>query len=122
MGKGKIKLLIVATDLAENSKEKIIKEAVKNNVPYKIYETKEKLFHEYNRILMFGTDEEKEEHLNWEEMDDTEKKAFAKALGNHIVAITCEYFDEHTVNRSKRNEITHMVGKEIVLQMTQMWL
>ena len=81
-----------------------------------------KLFHEYNRILMFGTDAEKEEHLNWGEMDDTEKKAFAKALGNHIVAITCEYFDEHTVNRSKWDEITHMVGKEIVLQMTQMWL
>jgi len=81
-----------------------------------------KLFHEYNRILMFGTDEEKEEHLNWEEMDDTEKKAFAKALGNHIVAITCEYFDEHTVNRSKWKEIAHMVGKEIVLQMTRMWL
>ena len=43
MGKGKIKLLLIATDLSENSKEKIIREAVKNNVPYKIYETKEKL-------------------------------------------------------------------------------
>ena len=91
-------------------------------VKHELDETKEKLFHEYNRILMFGTDAEKEEHLNWGEMDDTEKKAFAKALGNHIVAITCEYFDEHTVNRSKWDEITHMVGKEIVLQMTQMWL
>ena len=81
-----------------------------------------KLFHEYNRILMFGTDEEKKEFLNWAEMDDTEKKAFAKALGNHIVAITCECFDSYTLDRSKWKEITHMVGKEIVLQMTQMWL
>ena len=81
-----------------------------------------KLFNEYTRILVAGTDEEKEEFLNWEEMDDTEKRAFAKALGNHIVAITCECFDEYTINRSKWTEITHMVGKEIVLQMTQMWL
>ena len=81
-----------------------------------------KLFHEYNRILMFGTDEEKEEFLNWEEMNDVEKEAFAKALGNHIVAITCEYFDEHTINRSQWKEMTRMVGKEIVLQMTEMWL
>ena len=81
-----------------------------------------KLFHEYNRILMFGTDEEKYKFLNWAEMDDTEKKAFAKALGNHIVAITCDYFDEHTSNRSEWKEMTRMVGKEIVLQMTQMWL
>lgn len=43
MGKGKIKLLILATDLAENTKEKVIREANKNKVPYKIYETKEKL-------------------------------------------------------------------------------
>ena len=43
MGKGKIKLLLIATDLAENTKEKIIREAIRNKVPYKIYETKEKL-------------------------------------------------------------------------------
>lgn len=81
-----------------------------------------KLFNEYTRILVSGTDEEKEEFLNWEEMDDTEKRAFAKALGNHIVAITCDYFDEYTINRSQWKEMTRMVGKEIVLQMTQMWL
>ena len=81
-----------------------------------------KLFNEYTRILVAGTDEEKEEFLNWEEMDDTEKRAFAKALGDHIVAITCECFDSYTLDRSKWKEITHMVGKEIVLQMTQMWL
>ena len=46
-----------------------------------------KLFHKYNGILLFGTDEEKEEFLNWEEMDDTEKKAFAKALGSRIAAV-----------------------------------
>ena len=57
-----------------------------------------------------------------EEMNDVEKEAFAKALGNLIVAITCEYFDEHTINRSDWRGITSMVGKEIVLQMTQMWL
>ena len=84
--------------------------------------TEDKLFHEYNRILMYGTYEEKEKFLNWVEMDDTEKKAFAKALGNHIVAITCEFFDVHTINRSQWVEMARMVGKEIVLQITQMWL
>ena len=88
----------------------------------KLDETKEKLFHQFKSILTFGTEKEKDEFLKWEEMNDVEKEAFAKALGDHIVAITCEYFDEHTVNRSKWDEITHMVGKEIVLQMTQMWL
>ena len=88
----------------------------------KLYETKDELFHQFKSILTFGTEKEKDEFLKWEEMNDVEKEAFAKALGDHIVAITCEYFDEHTVNRSKWDEITHMVGKEIVLQMTQMWL
>ena len=65
----------------------------KNTLTESLEQLENKLFREYNRILMFGTDEEKEEHLNWDEMDDTEKKAFA-----------------------------NMVGKEIVLQMTQRWL
>jgi ribosomal protein L7Ae-like RNA K-turn-binding protein len=43
MGKGKLKLLILATDLSENTREKVVREAIKNNVPYKTYETKEKL-------------------------------------------------------------------------------
>lgn len=35
--KGKIKLLIIAEDIAENSKEKMIKLAIANNIKYVIY-------------------------------------------------------------------------------------
>ncbi len=43
MARGKVKLLIIADDLSENTKEKVIREAVKNNVAYKIFGSKEKL-------------------------------------------------------------------------------
>lgn len=37
MKKKKIKLLIITTDTAENSKEKLVKEATKTNTEYRIY-------------------------------------------------------------------------------------
>ena len=45
MAKKKVKLLILAQDLAENSKKKMISEAERRGVPYKIYGTKEALSH-----------------------------------------------------------------------------
>ena len=37
MKKGKVKLLILTADTAENTLKKIIKESEKNKVPYRIY-------------------------------------------------------------------------------------
>lgn len=45
MAKNKVKYLILAEDLAENSKKKMISEANKKGVPYGIYSTKEALSH-----------------------------------------------------------------------------
>ena len=45
MAKNKVKYIILAEDLAENSKKKMIAEANKRNVPYGIYGTKEDLSH-----------------------------------------------------------------------------
>lgn len=41
MGKKKVKLLIIAEDLAANSKEKIIRAAEKSGVEYRLYGTKD---------------------------------------------------------------------------------
>ena len=37
MKRGKVKLLILAADISENTLKKIIKEAERNRVPYRIY-------------------------------------------------------------------------------------
>ena len=37
MNKGKVKLLILAADISENTLKKMIKESEKNKVPYRIY-------------------------------------------------------------------------------------
>ena len=37
MKKGKVKLLVLTTDMAENTLKKIIREAEKNKVPYRVY-------------------------------------------------------------------------------------
>ena len=43
MAKNKVKLLIIAADIAENSGKKIEKEAKKYQVPYRIYGTTDEL-------------------------------------------------------------------------------
>lgn len=43
MAKKKVKLLIIAADIAENSGKKIEKEAKKHQVPYRIYGTTDEL-------------------------------------------------------------------------------
>ncbi len=43
MAKGKVKLLIIAEDISANTKEKVIREAVRHNVEYKVFGEKEKL-------------------------------------------------------------------------------
>lgn len=43
MAKKKVKLLIIAADIAENSGKKIEKEANKHQVPYRIYGTTDEL-------------------------------------------------------------------------------
>lgn len=45
MNRRKIKILILAGDLADNSKEKMISNAKKNNVPFRIYRSMENLSH-----------------------------------------------------------------------------
>lgn len=45
MKKRKIKFLIIAQDISENSEKKIEKEAKKNQVPYRIYGSSEALSH-----------------------------------------------------------------------------
>ena len=45
MNRRKIKILILAGDLADNSKEKMISNAKKNNVPFRIYGSMENLSH-----------------------------------------------------------------------------
>lgn len=43
MARGKVKLLIIAEDISENTKEKVIREAVKNSVEYRIFSNKDRL-------------------------------------------------------------------------------
>ena len=43
MNKRRIKLLIIATDISENSGKKILKEANKHQVPYRVYGTSDEL-------------------------------------------------------------------------------
>lgn len=43
MARGKVKLLIIAEDISDNTKEKVIKEAVKNSVEYRVFGNKERL-------------------------------------------------------------------------------
>lgn len=43
MNKNRVKLLIVAADIAENSGKKIEKEAKKHQVPYRVYGTTDEL-------------------------------------------------------------------------------
>jgi ribosomal protein L7Ae-like RNA K-turn-binding protein len=45
ISKKKVRLLILAQDLAENSIKKMVSVAEKNNIPYRIYGTKEDLSH-----------------------------------------------------------------------------
>lgn len=45
LSKGKVKLIILATDLAENSVDKMISASRKYNIPYKVYGSKEELSH-----------------------------------------------------------------------------
>ena len=45
MKKGKVKLLIVAEDCAENSKKKLVKSAESYNVPYRIFGETDVLSH-----------------------------------------------------------------------------
>ncbi len=44
-GKRKIKLIIIAEDLSENSAKKMIQLATSKNIPYRIYGSKESLSH-----------------------------------------------------------------------------
>lgn len=43
MAKKKVKLLIIATDISENTGKKIKKEAEKHHVPYRVYGTTDEL-------------------------------------------------------------------------------
>lgn len=43
MAKGKIKLLIITKDISENTGKKIVKEANKHHVPYRVYGTTDEL-------------------------------------------------------------------------------
>ena len=45
LGKGKVKTIILACDLAENSVKKMVSAAEKNRVPYRLYGSKEELSH-----------------------------------------------------------------------------
>ena len=45
MGKRKVKLVLLAEDLAENSVKKMLSLCKRNNVPYVVYGTKEVLSH-----------------------------------------------------------------------------
>lgn len=45
MGKKKVKLLILADDLAENSKKKMMAQAKKYNVTFRVYGNRERLSH-----------------------------------------------------------------------------
>ena len=45
MAKGKVKLMILAEDISENSEKKIMKEIRKNNVPYVRYGDSEEMSH-----------------------------------------------------------------------------
>jgi len=45
MGKRKVKMVILAEDLAENSMKKMLSLCTRNNVPYVVYGTKEILSH-----------------------------------------------------------------------------
>ena len=45
MGKRKVKMVVLAEDLAENSMKKMLSLCARNNVPYVVYGTKEILSH-----------------------------------------------------------------------------
>ena len=60
MGKGKVRLLIIAEDLAENAKEKLIFSACQNDVEYRIFGQAEDLAHytgKYGAAVFSVTDE-----------------------------------------------------------------
>jgi len=45
IGKGKVKMIVLACDLAKNSVEKIVSAAERNKIPYRFYGSKEDLSH-----------------------------------------------------------------------------
>ena len=45
IGKGKVKMIVLACDLAKNSVEKIVLAAERNKIPYRFYGSKEDLSH-----------------------------------------------------------------------------
>ena len=59
-GKGKIKLIILAEDLAENSMKKMVSLAAMHNIPYIVYGTKEVLSHRTGNVEagIFGVTDE----------------------------------------------------------------
>lgn len=63
MNRRKIKILILAGDLADNSKEKMISNAKKNNVPFRIYGSMENLSH-INRERKFRHFRDNRENLS----------------------------------------------------------
>lgn len=71
IGKRKVKLLILAEDLAENSTKKMVSLAERNKVPYRIYGTKEVLSHRTGNVDagIFGVTDENLAKAISEEID-----------------------------------------------------
>lgn len=70
MNRRKIKILILAGDLADNSKEKMISNAKKNNVPFRIYRSMENLSHiQGKKSGIFGITDENLSKAILEEID-----------------------------------------------------
>ena len=71
IGKGKVKMIILAEDLAKNSVEKMTAAAAKNNIPYRIYGSKEELSHITGKenAGIFGVTEENLSRAILEEID-----------------------------------------------------
>ncbi len=75
MKKNKIKLLIIAEDIAENSKEKILSAAKKMNTPYKVFGKSDEISHMtgYDGRMTFGITDDNFADIIAREIDKYEK-------------------------------------------------
>lgn len=74
MGKGKVKLIVVADDLAENSKKKILSAAKASGLPWRIYGDRQTLSHRTGNVDsgIFGVTDENLAKAILEEIDNRE--------------------------------------------------